>query len=251
MSKKILASTMALILIVSMLSLAVTAAPFKEIIIGEGETVIEAVWFDSGEENYGENDGGGNKDIREDELVGTYDYTINGDYAGGRETDTPSCIGWISADEWVQYTVQVGVAGKYEVGVWLAVDGATGETAVSYNGTEIGSTFCDAIGWHEYVLYPVGTVDMVEGTGVIKVDFLDGVNIESLVFTLIEAAAPPVVEEPEPAAEVELVAAPVVEAAPVVAAPAPIAAPSTGFTSFAVIGIIGAAVAFGKVRSKK
>jgi len=248
MVKKIFAGTLAVVIIVSMLSLAVTAAPFKEIRIGEGETVIEAVWFDSGEENY-ESNGDGNTDIREDEFVATYDYTINGDYAGGRETDTPSCIGWIGAGDWVQYTVEVDVAGKYQVAVWLAVDGATGETAVSYNGTEIGSTLCDAIGWHDYVLYPIGTVDMVEGTGVIRVDFLDGVNIESLVVTLLEAVAPPVVEEP--AAEVELVAAPVVEAAPVVAAPAPIAAPSTGFTSFAVIGIIGAAVAFGKVRSKK
>ena len=249
MSKKIFASTMALILIVSMLSLAVNAAPFKDLKIGEGETVIEAVWFDGGEENYG-SDGNGNTDIRGEEFVATYDYTINGDYAGGRETDTPSCIGWIDAGDWVQYTVDVTVAGKYQVAVWLAVDGATGETAVSYNGTEIGSTLCDAIGWHDYVLYPIGTVDMTEGTGVIKVDFLDGVNIESLVFTLVEAAAPPVVEEPELVAEVEAVAAPV-EAAPVVVAPAPIVAPSTGFVSFAVIGIIGAAVTFGKVRSKK
>ena len=58
----------------------------------------------------------------------------------------------------------------------------------------------------------------------------------------------PVVEE---VAEVVVVEAPVVEVAPVEAAPAPVAVPQTGFVSFAIVGILGAAVTFGKVSSRK
>jgi len=247
MLRKVLATTLSVILIFSILSIAVTAAPYKELKVGEGVTVIEAVWFDSGEENYGENDGGGNHDMRPDETMATYDYTINGDYAGGRETDTPSCIGWISADEWVQYTIQVQVAGKYSLGVWGAA-GPGGDFVAYYNGEKIGSAYIEDMGgWHDYVLYPVGNVDMTVGTHVIRTDWPDGgINVESLVFTLLEAAAPPPAPEPAPAAVVE--AAPAPAPAPVVAAaPAPVAAataPRTGNAGFAVLAValIGACV---------
>ena len=259
MLRRMFASTLAFVLIVSVLVMTVTAAPFKEIKVGEGETVIEAVWFDGGFENY-ESDGSGNKDIRPDEEVATYDYTINDDYAGGRETDTPSCIGWIAAGEWVQYTIQVEVAGKYQVEVWGAAGGG-GDFDAFYNGNKIGSAYIEDFGgWHDYVKYPVGTVDMTVGTHVIRTEYPDGgINVESMIFTLLEAAAAP---EPPPAVvdlpeaigggDENLHPAPVV-AAPVPApAPTPVAVPQTGVSAaLAVLGALSAAVTFGAVRSRK
>jgi len=243
------------IAIIAAMMLPAAAAPFKEIIVGEGETVIEAVWFDGGFENY-ESDGSGNKDIREDEEVATYDYTINDDYEGGRETDTPSCIGWIGIDEWVQYTIQVQVAGTYQLSVWGASGSSGGDFVAYLNGTQIGSAFIeDDGGWHYYTLYPVGTFDMTVGTHVIRTEFPDGgINFESFVLTLIEAAPAP---EPEPEAE-ELGAGggdPADIPAPAAAAPEPAPAPQTSdcgiiFTILALVFSASVLVAL-KIRKNR
>ena len=201
MFKRFLATTLSLVLIALLLSPVVMAEPYQEFKIGDGTTVIEAVWFDSGADNYYDTDpDGGNHDIRADEEVQTYDYTINGDYQGGRETDTPSCIGWINAEEWVQYTVQAEVAGNYQLDIWGA--GTGGEFVAYCNGVEMGSVYVeDEDGsWHNYTLLPVGLFNMTEGTNIIKTEFPDGgINVESLVITLVEAggAPPPPVWKPK------------------------------------------------------
>ena len=206
MFKKISAAALALILIMTLLStllaMPVTAEPFKEIIVGEGETVIEAVWFDSGEGNYYEaNPEGGNHDIRVDEEVQTYDYNINNDYVGGREGENMSAIGWIEADEWVQYTVQCEIAGMYDLSVWGAAGGG-GDFVFYSDNREIGSTYVEdnGGGWQDYALYPVGQFHMTVGTHVIKVEFPDGgVNFESFAINFVEARedAPPIVWKPK------------------------------------------------------
>jgi len=168
------------------------ADPYKDIHVGAGETVIEGVWFDSGADNYYDtNPSEGNHDIRPDEGVQTYDYLINNDYVGGRETDTPSCVAWINAGEWVQYTIQVDVAGKYQLSAWLASDTMEAGFIAYYDGTQIGEAICEPFdGWHDYTLYTVGSVDMTAGTHVIKVEFPDGgLNFESMVFDDAAAVA--------------------------------------------------------------
>ena len=196
MLKKVLEaalSSIIIILIILILSANVMAVPYKELKIGEGATVIEAIWFDGGSDNYYEsNPNDGNHDCRPEEKVQTYDYTINNDYADGRDTDTPSCIGWISGGEWVQYTIQAEAAGTYQVDIWGAA-GPGGDLEAYCDGKLIGSVYIeDEGGWHWYALYPVGTVHMTAGTHIIKTEFVDGgINVESIVFTLVAAGNDP------------------------------------------------------------
>lgn len=202
MFKRIAASLLSVFLILALSALPVTAEPYKEIKVGEGETVIEAVWFDGGPENYGENNPeAGNHDIRPDEEVQSYDYNINNDYVGGRGGDNMSCIGWIESDEWVQYTIQCDIAGMYDLSVWGAA-GPGGDFVFSCDRREIGAAFVEdnGGGWQDYALYPVGTFHMTVGTHVIRVDFPDGgVNFESFVINFVEARedAPPIVWTPK------------------------------------------------------
>ncbi|MCL1793544.1 MAG: carbohydrate-binding protein [Oscillospiraceae bacterium] len=203
MLKRIFASALALFFVVTLLSFPVMAEPFKEITIGEGETVIEAVWFDGGEGNYYEsNPEAGNHDIRVDEEVQTYDYNINNDYVGGREGENMSCIGWIEAEEWVQYTVVCETAGMYDLGMWGGTGGNGGDAVFTCGRREIGSVFVEnnGEGWQDYAFYPVGQFHMVKGTNVIRVDFPDGgLNFESFLVTFVEAREdpPPIVWVPK------------------------------------------------------
>ena len=203
MFKRFFAAALSLLCILTLFTFPVMAEPFKEIIIGGGETVIEAVWFDSGEGNYYEaNPEAGNHDIRPDEEVQTYDYNINNDYVGGREGENMSCIGWIEAEEWVQYTVVCETAGMYDLGMWGGTGGNGGDAVFSCGRREIGSVFVEnnGEGWQDYAFYPVGQFHMVKGTNVIKVEFPDGgLNFESFLITFVEARedAPPIVWAPK------------------------------------------------------
>jgi len=168
MLKKFASGVLIAAIIMSLASLSVisvAAAPYTDIIIrASGRSIIEAVHFDT--ENYHDNDGEGNKDLRPDEQVGT-------EYGGsGFEGN----IGWTGAGEWVQYTVQVEADGRYKFEAYLAsAADPAGNILVSYNGNPIGATSSgDNWGWQEYDWYDVGEVDMTAGTQVIRVDFVDG-----------------------------------------------------------------------------
>ena len=197
MLKKVLATTLSLILIISMLSAlsaTVMAEPYKEFKIGEGETVIEAVYFDGGADNYYESDPeAGNHDIRPDEEVQTHDYDKQGGFVGGRAESGLACIGWINAEEWVQYTVQCEITGVYDLSMWGGA-GPGGDVMFSCDGVEIGTTYVEdnGEGWQDYALYYVGPFHMTEGKHVIRVDFIDGgINFESIVVKLKEAGGTP------------------------------------------------------------
>ncbi|MCL1859291.1 MAG: discoidin domain-containing protein [Oscillospiraceae bacterium] len=154
--------------------------------LGEGSTVINAVDFDSGEYNE-RNASDGDHTIRPDEDVQT---EIGASGYGGN-------IGWTMQDEWVQYTVNVNTAGKYNFKAYLASgsDNA-GAVSVSYDGTVIGEAQSINLGgdspWQVYDWYNVGDFDLPAGKGVIKVEFVTdggGVNFAALDVTLLEAAA--------------------------------------------------------------
>jgi len=201
MFRKIFAFAVILGLIASSAAF-VAAEPYKDIVVGEGETVIPAAWFDGGEGNYYKVDPeAGNKDIRPDEGVATHDYDKQGGFVGGRAESGLSCIGWIAAEEWVQYTIRCEVAGVYNLGMWGGA-GPGGEVKFSRGGRTIGSVYVEdnGGGWQDYALYDAGNFHMPKGTHVIRVDFLDGgINFESFVLTLVEARedAPPVVWVPK------------------------------------------------------
>jgi hypothetical protein len=152
------------------------AAPYKEHIIGTGETQINAVDFDS--ENYNEvGADGASYDARPDEKVQTQ---INDTQFGGN-------IGWTSAEEWVQYTVTVEVTGKYFLEASAGSGSGTPGIIEFYcDGALIGKVQTNNIGWENYELLPVGIVAMTEGEHIIKTAFPDGnVNISGMIFSSV------------------------------------------------------------------
>lgn len=197
MLKKVLATILSFIIIISMvsaMSAIVTATPYKEFKIGEGETIIESVFFDGGVDNYYESDPEtGSHDIRPEEEVQTHDYDLQGGFIGGRAESGLSCIGWTSAEEWVQYTVQCEITGVYDLSAWCGTDPG-GDIVFYCNDNEIGSAYVEnnGEGWQDYALYYIGPFHMTEGTNVIKTEFPEGnVNFESFVVTLKEAGGEP------------------------------------------------------------
>ena len=137
---------------------------------------IVATDFDSG--IYGKAPADGSKDIRPDEEVNT--EVGESDFGGN--------IGWIGAGDWVQYTIDVEVAGVYLVEGWLASDAdPTGSLKVSVGGVEVGTSVnCNKNGWQAYSLYTVGNVYLAAGTQVITAEFPEGgVNFAALEFTRV------------------------------------------------------------------
>ena len=215
--KKLSMGILAFIIVTSLVSINVMAAPYKEIKIGDGVSTIIATDFDSGEYEWVDN--GGGKDIRPDEAVGTE--------VG--ESEFGSDVGWTDQGNGIQWTVQVEFDGKYKVEAWLASDNASNEgMSLLYNGAKIGESGPVTVeGWQVYTLYTIGEIEMSAGTQVIKGDWaaVGGFNLSAIIVTCLEKAAPPAEEvvvetvaEVAPAAEI---------AAPAPAATAPVVAAQT------------------------
>jgi len=159
--------------------------------IGDGSTIINAVDFDAGT-YFESNASDGNHEARPDEEVQTEIGDGSSEFGGN--------IGWTQVDEWVQYTVNVDKAGKYNFKAYLASGAdAAGQVTISFNDAVIGTTASeDTDGWQAFDWYNVGDIELPAGKGVIKVEFVtDGgkTNIAAIDVTLLEAAAAP---EPEP-----------------------------------------------------
>jgi hypothetical protein len=94
-------------------------------------------------------------------------------------------------DEWVQYTLDVVTAGKYDVKVWASTDAGAGKIIdLSIGDTVIGSPEIESKGWTNYNLHDVGMVDLAAGTNILKLAWATGdANIAAFEFTLLEAAA--------------------------------------------------------------
>jgi hypothetical protein len=177
-SGKLLAKTLAAVLIFmlfsTLITLNVSAEPYKEYtIVPDNRTTIVATDFDSGV--YGKAPADGSKDIRPDEDVNT---EVGGSEYGGN-------IGWIAKGDWVQYTVNVAQDGKYRVEAWLASDtDPTGGVKLYYNDVEAGTSENSAReGWQVYNLYFVADVEMTAGTAVLKTEYTGGINIAALEIT--------------------------------------------------------------------
>ena len=237
MLKKFTLSILAVIIIVSLLSITATAAPYKELKIGDGVSRIDATYFDT---EYDHNGADGGRDIRPEETIGT-EFGDNSDHGFDGN------VGWTDQSEWIQYTIKVEFDGKYKLDVWAASDnGSNNGFIVFFDGNKIGeSGHITQEGWQAYTLYPVASeFNLTAGTHIMKVEMNGGGhNIAGYIFTLLErtaAAAPVAVEAPA-------APAPVVEAAP---APAPavsevVLIPKTSdAVMFPVILLALAAVAF-------
>jgi len=206
MLKKILAFVCVTILVLSMSAIPALAAPYNggNTISGD-KTIINAVTFDT--DDY--NDSTGVRAVEAGNWTWYYDArTAGNNYAHRPEysekedgpqtenTDIAELGGNVGAlcythdDEWVQYTLNVEVAGKYDVKVWASTDAGAGKIIdLSVGGKDIGSAEIQSKGWGTYNLHDVGSIDLSKGTNVMKLAWATGdVNVAAFEFTLLEAA---------------------------------------------------------------
>lgn len=176
MKKKILATVLAAIVIVSLLAITVCAEPYVETKISSTDkTEIEGTDFDTGEGNYKKAKSDGSDEVRAGEEVRT-EFGESG-YNGN--------VSYISSGDWVQYTVNVEKDGKYNFKAYIATanDNAKGIT-MYYDGNEFGKVEAlENWGWQIYDWYPVGGVDMTAGEHIIKVQFNAGLNFAAIEVT--------------------------------------------------------------------
>ena len=140
--------------------------------VGDDKTVIKAIDFDAGADNYNKNPNGDSKTMRPDEDVNT---EVGESEFGGN-------IGWINAGEWVQYTVRFDNDGKYSFAAWLASEAdAPGGVKVYCDDIEVGTSENAAkTKWQDYALYTAGEAEITAGSHVIKVEFTGGCNYSAL-----------------------------------------------------------------------
>lgn len=248
LKKKLLTSIALVIALTMVFASTVTAAPYKDIKIGDGVTTILCTDFDSG--TYGWPNGeGGNHDIRADEEVNTE--------VG--ESEFGSNVGWTDKGTWLQWTVNVESDGKYKFDMWIASDNGSNEgIAMFYNDAKIGEVaFVEQEGWQVYSLYSFGEIEMKAGTQVIKAEWpaVGGINMSAIVVTCVEKTAAPVAEVAATVA-VEAPAAEVVApvAAAVTAPVVTVTAPATGDMAIifvAALALTGVACVFVMRRNKK
>ena len=159
-------------------------APFSDIVIGAGKTVIEAEAFDSGH-YYESNAADGAHDGRPDEGVQT-EFGAN-----AKRDDAPDLnfdIGWTAGGEWVAFVVEVEETGVYDFAVWLASgSGTKGGAEIYVNGVKVGyNNASKSTGWQDWDLYPVGKALIKAGTNVIKAVFPEGnMNLDAIVINKV------------------------------------------------------------------
>jgi len=193
MFKKILSTLFVTILIFSIAAIPALAAPYADIKIGYGKSIIYATDFDA--DDYEEKGATGATFVARPEM----------EDIGGPQTEANN-IGWINAGEWVQYTVNVEVDGKYKFVASLASDSdSPGNVELYYDGNLIGASENSAKeGWQVYDDYEVGEIEMAAGTHVIKALFPKGnMNISEIIVTAL-FETPATEPEPAPAANEEI-----------------------------------------------
>jgi beta-glucanase (GH16 family) len=72
-------------------------------------------------------------------------------------------VGWIEADEWLGYTIDVQEAGEYEVVVRVASEQAGGRLAVEVGENRISSQFAATGGWQNWATTTVGRINLEAG----------------------------------------------------------------------------------------
>jgi len=210
MAKKILAFVFAAILLLSVSAIPATAAPFEGGAKISGAkpgdvSVVFAVKFDT--EDY-------NETTPQRALDGNWSWYFNSRDSGGNYAHRPEfqenengpqteaadvgdygeigAICYTHEDEWVQYTLTVETAGKYDLKVWAGTDVADKSIKISIGGKEIGIPDIIKEGWGTYNLHDVGPVELAKGTSILKLEWPGGdVNVAAFEFVLAEAAAVP------------------------------------------------------------
>lgn len=116
-------------------------------------------YFDTDEENTGGK-------FRNDEV----DIESTSDVGGGYN------VGWLRDGEWLDYTVKVSTAGKYDINLRIASKGNGSTVRLSQNGSYITDTlsFSRTGDWQTWKTVTVRGVNLAEGIQTIRLNIVDG-----------------------------------------------------------------------------
>jgi|GEM_PF-946695 len=141
-------------------------------------------------------DEGGNGFAYADSTAGN-DSEAN--YRPGEDVDIQVCtdegdgynLGWVEAGEWLEYTVNVKTAGKYNILIRAASNGTGKTVSLSSDGTDIATNIAipDTKGWQTWKDTVVYDINLNAGEQVIRltVGDQDYINLNYMEFTLQEA----------------------------------------------------------------
>ena len=106
-------------------------------------------------------------------------------------------IGWATAGEWLEYTVNVEAAGTYDLELRVACDGAGRTVTVAMDGTAIASNVSipNTSGWQSWQTVTVRDVELTTGRKVMRLTIgeTDYVNLNYATFKAVDVSLPPVV----------------------------------------------------------
>ena len=99
-------------------------------------------------------------------------------------------IGWTSAGEWLEYTTEVTKAGKYDLQLRVACNGADRTVSVSMDGEAIATDIAvpNTAGWQTWQTVTVPNIELMPGKKVMRLTIgaTDFVNLNYVTFVLKE-----------------------------------------------------------------
>lgn len=145
-------------------------------------------------------------------------------------------IGYATAGEWVEYTVNVASTGKYNLTLRAACNGTGRTVSITSNGTAIASNIAipNTGGWQTWADVAVNDIQLTAGTQILRVTIgaTDYVNLNYMTYTT--NTVPPTISITAPVAGAEFTTAQTVE----VTATAAATAATVTSVSFSVDGTL-------------
>ena len=180
MFRKITAGAVVMMLLVSLFSSNVAAAPYAEInITADGVSKIHATHFDTVYELRTDEPSGG-RDIRPETEVGTEH--------GGNEFDFEGNVGWADQIYWLDWTINVEADAFYRFNAAIASYAGAGGIDLYLNGERIGESPDGKIGdgWQTYHWYTMADIHVTAGTHVLRAVFWEGGGINLAGFDVFQ-----------------------------------------------------------------
>jgi hypothetical protein len=101
-------------------------------------------------------------------------------------------IGWVAANEWLEYTVNVTAAGNYKIDARVAAMTAGQTFRIEMDGASIGTfTVPNTTGWQIWQTVTLNNIALTAGQKVMRIFALGGeFNLDNVIFTSIANIAP-------------------------------------------------------------
>ena len=127
--------------------------------------------------SYNDSSTGNNGDYRTEEYVDAASVTNEG-----------ATIGWLTAGEWLEYSIDVQTAGEYDLSFRYASDNTAGGGPfyLEIDGTKISPdiSVTTTNGWGNWVSQVVNTLELTEGKHILRVVITNGeFNLGKMTFT--------------------------------------------------------------------